>query len=507
MKDKILFWLGVDYTNFCLAYSLQQKIDCEMYAIIDVTKKPRTFFETQHLVDFKNIWFFHDQIKKKSFKPDLEYLRKFEKKYKINLWQLVQNERIFLYPSFHKFSNDETLQILEQECRFFEKILDEIKPDYFFTKLASFHHLELFFQMCKNTNTKVQAINFGLLGQNCIITQEHEKLDMVEDFEHIETKNRNFDSLQKFMKSFDLTKQLENNTIAPSRKTQDQISASTEYFLKSDSGNTETHYPYYGRTKIKVFFYYLKDLLRTKKRKSYVDKNLIKNPPYDDAPFVYFPLHLEMERTLLISAPYFTNQLEVIRNIAQSLPINFKLFVKEHPLQLARGWRSPNEYREIMKIPNVTLLHPSVDKNELYQKCSLIITIAGSAGFEGLFYGKPVITFIDLNFSLLNSVDTITNLAELPKMIENSLSKKIDPSDLDRFVTLLEKSTTNFDYADFLTKFKKEFFYNGNLVDVEIPETKMKSFLEKNGVLLDTLADAHIKKINWFKEKKSFDHP
>ena len=54
MKDKILFWLGVDYTNFCLAYSLQQKIDCEMYAIIDVTKKPRTFFETQQLVDFKN---------------------------------------------------------------------------------------------------------------------------------------------------------------------------------------------------------------------------------------------------------------------------------------------------------------------------------------------------------------------------------------------------------------------------------------------------------------------
>ena len=114
---------------------------------------------------------------------------------------------------------------------------------------------------------------------------------------------------------------------------------------------------------------------------------------------------------------------------------------------------------------------------------------------------------LPLNFSLLNSVDTITNLAELPKMIENSLSKKIDPSDLDRFVTLLEKSTTNFDYAGFLTKFKKEFFYNGNLVDVEIPETKMKSFLEKNGVLLDTLADAHIKKINWFKEKKSFDHP
>ena len=58
MKDKIIFWLGVDYTPFCLAYSLQQKHDCEMYAIIDITKKPRKFFETQKLVNFKKTWFF-----------------------------------------------------------------------------------------------------------------------------------------------------------------------------------------------------------------------------------------------------------------------------------------------------------------------------------------------------------------------------------------------------------------------------------------------------------------
>ena len=47
MKDKIIFWLGVDKTPFCLEYSLQQKYDCDMYAIIDITKKPRKFFETQ----------------------------------------------------------------------------------------------------------------------------------------------------------------------------------------------------------------------------------------------------------------------------------------------------------------------------------------------------------------------------------------------------------------------------------------------------------------------------
>ena len=145
----------------------------------------------------------------------------------------------------------------------------------------------------------------------------------------------------------------------------------------------------------------------------------------------------------------------------------------------------------------------NTDKNELFQKCSLIITIAGSAGFEGLFYGKPVITFAELNFSILNSVETVTNLFELPKIINKSLMKKIEPNELDKFVSLLEKSTTNFDYAQFLTKVKKEFFFNGNLVDVEIPEDKMKSFLDQNINSLNVLADAHIQKIDWFKKNKN----
>ena len=81
--------------------------------------------------------------------------------------------------------------------------------------------------------------------------------------------------------------------------------------------------------------------------------------------------------------------------------------------------------------------------------------------------------------------------------------KKIEPNELDKFVSLLEKSTTNFDYAQFLTKVKKEFFFNGNLVDVEIPEDKMKSFLDQNINSLNVLADAHIQKIDWFKKNKN----
>ena len=66
MKDKLLFYLDADFTHFALAYFLQQKYDCEIYAIIDITNKPKEFFLKQKLVNFKKIWFVHDDIKNNS---------------------------------------------------------------------------------------------------------------------------------------------------------------------------------------------------------------------------------------------------------------------------------------------------------------------------------------------------------------------------------------------------------------------------------------------------------
>ncbi len=114
MTKKILFWFGTNYTHFCLSYYLKKKLDCETYAITDVTERPKLFLKNQKLVDFKQIWFFHDHIAQKNNMPDLNYLAKFEKKYNLDLWKLVQNERIFLYYNYHKYSKNEILNILEQ---------------------------------------------------------------------------------------------------------------------------------------------------------------------------------------------------------------------------------------------------------------------------------------------------------------------------------------------------------------------------------------------------------
>ena len=77
--------------HFSLSYYLQQKLDDDFFAIIDVSNKPKKFFQNQKIVNFKKTWDYNDQIKKTSKKPDLEYLKKFEKKYKINLWKMAIN--------------------------------------------------------------------------------------------------------------------------------------------------------------------------------------------------------------------------------------------------------------------------------------------------------------------------------------------------------------------------------------------------------------------------------
>ena len=99
-----------------------------------------------------------------------------------------------------------------------------------------------------------------------------------------------------------------------------------------------------------------------------------------------------MERILLIGAPFFINQFEVIRNIANSLPVGYRLYVKDHVVMNYRGWRSINEMKKIMSLPNVMLFHPSVDSSELIKKSKLVISIAGSSSIEAAFYNKQSIS-------------------------------------------------------------------------------------------------------------------
>ena len=160
MKDKIIVWLDSNLTQYCACYYLQKEIDADFYAIIDVTNKTRTFFENQNLVNFKKIWFFHDNTLPMKT-PDLKYLSSFEKNHKIDLWKLAVNDRIFYnFNDFYHFSKNEILSILENECKFFETVLNDINPDFVIMHEPYQQHDETFFELCKSKNIKIMAFYF-----------------------------------------------------------------------------------------------------------------------------------------------------------------------------------------------------------------------------------------------------------------------------------------------------------------------------------------------------------
>lgn len=499
MKAKIVIWENGNFFPFGLSNSLQHLGEFEFYAIIDTPDKKRIFFQEQKFVKFEKVWYYHDYVDTKNNKIDLSYLKSFEERYGINLYLLALNERLFYhYNEYYSFTNQEILSILESECKLFEKIMQEIKPDFFITLETALHHHHLFYLMCKATNVKILMLYQSKFSQKSLISQEYQKLDEDSNVPVTRCDDRTFSDLQNILKHSGLRSQLikHKNNFMNSKK--EKIKAIFDYLLSSNNSDTKTNYSYYGRHKPKVIFRELYNLLVKKYREFYIDKNLERNID-DTLPFVYFTLHQEPERVLLIGSPFYTNQLETIRNIAKSLPIGYMLYVKEHPTQSIRDWRPVSFYKEVMNVPNVVLLHPSVNNEIIFQKCSLVITVNGTAGLEAAFYQKPSIIFTDLGYASLPSVHKLKSIEELPSAIRLSLQKNVDVAHLNQYVGLIETNSVDFDLINYFSAYHNHFYYGGYLLNVNIPVKKMKIFLDDQKEAFDYMAKEYVKKFKLFK--------
>jgi hypothetical protein len=494
VKKRILFWFGADFTQFATAYFLQDIINSDFYSIVDITQKPKKFFDEQNLIKFNKKWFLHEHIRSTNQKPDYNYLKKMEEKYGLNLWKVALNERQFYgFFNFHRFTKDEILLIIENELKIFENILDDVKPDILITKESTRHSLEIFCEMCRKKGVKVMALSSTKIGFRSMITNG------ISEFENIQngkiSKIENWGDAEKYLKSYDAKKYIGKYIKEHGKSKKKFVTAIIHYLFKNNNENIKTHYNYFGRTKFRVTLFMIKSIFKKKFREDYINKKLLKQIP-NKTKFVYFPLGVDMERNLLISAPFFTNQIEIIRHIAKSLPADMTLVVKETPAQISREWRPISQYKEIQEIPNVILIHPDFPSEDIIKKTELVITVNGSSGIEALFFRKPSIIFSDTIYSFLPSVFRIKSLEDLPKIIRNALNIQVTLTEINNYVNNLEKNSFEFDWLGFSAEFKNKFYFEGGLVDVEISINGMKDFLESKKDDLKKLVDEYSKRIN-----------
>jgi hypothetical protein len=97
----------------------------------------------------------------------------------------------------------------------------------------------------------------------------------------------------------------------------------------------------------------------------------------------------------VIGAPY-TNQHEVIRALTRLLPVNWEIWVKEHPN--AVGDRSLADYMDFKRLPGLRLIDPFADTHRLIARAALTISISGTACFEAGLLGRPAITIAEMFF-------------------------------------------------------------------------------------------------------------
>lgn len=115
--------------------------------------------------------------------------------------------------------------------------------------------------------------------------------------------------------------------------------------------------------------------------------------------FVYFALHNQPERSTSPQGDMFVDQILAIEMLVASLPENWVVYVKEHPMQWIReglnfsGSRYKGYYEKLARMKNVYLVPVETNSYDLIKNAKVIATVTGAVAWEAALQLKPSIIF------------------------------------------------------------------------------------------------------------------
>jgi hypothetical protein len=205
----------------------------------------------------------------------------------------------------------------------------------------------------------------------------------------------------------------------------------------------------------KKVIYYLNIQRKDKRLQAYIAKNEVE--PDLTNPFIFFPLHMQPEESTLPRGGVFVDQLEIVRLSAASLPDGVFLYVKEHVAYWGRKhWegmeeaRSREYYDTITALKNVRLINHEYNSLELIKKCLAVVAITGTAGFEALFMGIPVLVFADPIYSIFPGAFRIRSDEDCKAAIKRIMNGDVQIStrDLRMAIKAVEPFMVTIPYKD-----------------------------------------------------------
>jgi Capsule polysaccharide biosynthesis protein len=331
-------------------------------------------------------------------KPDLEWLAKRERELGISIQRMLTAERHLLVDR----SFEQQMRLAEVALREVENAYDRARPDFVFSEDVSCFHSYVHFAIARERGIPFWAIGTGRLPKRVSVYQDGPRgwERLLDRFRTLREIGLTVDQ-RGFAESY-LTNFLER----PARPTGMGARAVKPTVGRKDVGRFRgATQRYFGDPNDPTVIPPLQQIERRLVRMGRVavaDARRIFEKPVAGEKYVLYPIHFQPEATTLVQGPMYLDQVVLLRDIAASLPIGYRLYVKEHLSN--RGRRPMSFYDAIKAIPSVRLLGPDEDTWQLIRNANIIAVITGTMGWEGLMFGKPVVTFGTVFFNAHPSV-------------------------------------------------------------------------------------------------------
>ena len=372
---------------------------------------------------------------------DIEYLEKIEEEYtsfknlNLQLMSSQENTRHYHFRYYWQYTDyDENLYWLELNYKKVISVLDEFKPDM----VLDFNDAELQRTILNEVCTKkkipyitIEYSKFGYyklpalhntLGIDKYVRDKYE--------ENLKKSKEELSEMYDYIMDFREKNSIMNKEFAGT-VTGKYKKDSLEQFAKEMLGKyiyfwnqdhtaknrklKKTDKRLYAETRAYIRHYWQVNILRRK----FLDKNDIFENPVEGENYVYMPLHLIPESTVFIKGSYYIDELNLIEQISKSLPIGWKLYVKEHQAML--GERSVEFYKKVKEIHNVRLVQINYydDPKPWIMNAKGVVTIVGTTAYEEALLGRKSIVFGEVPFTLMEGITKVKDLNDLPMLIKD----------------------------------------------------------------------------------------
>ncbi len=163
--------------------------------------------------------------------------------------------------------------------------------------------------------------------------------------------------------------------------------------------------------------------------------------PTTGEPFIYFPLHLQPEATTSPMGGAYVDQYLALETLVRALPQGWKIVIKENPVQKFAK-RDLGFYEHLGSLDSVHLVSRKIDTFGLIERCKVIATITGTAGWEALFKGKPAVVFGHAFYRDapgVIAVESVEDLATELGRVANGSFKAATPEQLVEFLGAVQR--------------------------------------------------------------------